>query len=142
MPGVKKVVQVKDTGVAVVADTWWRAKKALDALPIVWDEGQNATQSSGDHRRMLKEGLEATATNGDRQNGDALKAIADAAKKVEAIYSTPFLAHAPLEMMNCTVKLSADRADAWVPTQNLEGVAGGAVGIVGDSARQVRNPSP
>ena len=46
MPGVKKVVRVKDTAVAVVADTWWRAKKALDALPIVWDEGPNATQSS------------------------------------------------------------------------------------------------
>jgi isoquinoline 1-oxidoreductase beta subunit len=121
MPGVKKVVQVKDTAVAVVADTWWRAKKALDALPVVWDEGENATKSSATIADMLKEGLEATTTNGDRQNGDALKAIADAPKKVEATYSTPFLAHAPLEMMNCTVKLSKDRADAWVPTQNLEG---------------------
>jgi isoquinoline 1-oxidoreductase beta subunit len=120
MPGVKKVVKVKDSGVAVVADTWWRAKKALDALPIVWDEGPNATKSSATIAEMLKEGLTATATNGERQNGDALKAIAEAPKKLEATYSTPFLAHAPLEMMNCTVKLSADRADAWVPTQNLE----------------------
>jgi isoquinoline 1-oxidoreductase beta subunit len=120
MPGVKKVVRVKDTGVAVVADTWWRAKKALDALAVVWDEGPNATQSSATIAALLKEGLDATATNGERQNGDALKAIAEAPKKVEAVYSTPFLAHAPLEMMNCTVKLSADRADAWVPTQNLE----------------------
>jgi isoquinoline 1-oxidoreductase beta subunit len=120
MPGVKKVVRVKDTGVAVVADTWWRAKKALDALAVVWDEGPNATQSSATIAALLKEGLDATATNGERQNGDALKAIAEAPKKIEAVYSTPFLAHAPLEMMNCTVKLSADRADAWVPTQNLE----------------------
>jgi isoquinoline 1-oxidoreductase subunit beta len=120
MPGVKKVVRVKESGVAVVADTWWRAKKALEALPIVWDEGPNATQSSATIAAMLKEGLTATATNGERQNGDALKAIAEAPKKVEAVYATPFLAHAPLEMMNCTVKLSADRADAWVPTQNLE----------------------
>ena len=120
MPGVKKVVKVKETGVAVVADTWWRAKKALDALPIVWDEGENATKSSATIAEMMKEGLTATTTNGDRQNGDALKAIAEAPKKLEATYSTPFLAHAPLEMMNCTVKLSADRADAWVPTQNLE----------------------
>jgi isoquinoline 1-oxidoreductase beta subunit len=120
MPGVKKVVRVKDSGVAVVADTWWRAKKALEALPIVWDEGENASKSSATIAEMMKEGLSATATNGERQNGDALKAIADAPKKVEAVYSTPFLAHAPLEMMNCTVKLSADRADAWVPTQNLE----------------------
>jgi len=120
MPGVKKVVKVKDTGVAVVADTWWRAKKALDALPIVWDEGENASKSSATIADMLKEGLEATATNGERKNGDALKAIAEAPKKVEAVYSTPFLSHATMEMMNCTVKLSADRADAWVPTQNLE----------------------
>lgn len=120
MPGVKKVVRVKDTGVAVVADTWWRAKKALDALPIVWDEGPNASQSSATIADMLKDGLTATATNGERKNGDALKAISEAAKKVDAVYSTPFLAHAPMEMMNCTVKLSADRADAWVPTQNLE----------------------
>ena len=120
MPGVKKVVRVKESGVAVVADTWWRAKKALDALPIVWDEGPNATQSSATIAAMLKEGLDATATNGERQNGDAIKAIAEAPRKIEAVYSTPFLAHAPLEMMNCTVKISADRADAWVPTQNLE----------------------
>jgi isoquinoline 1-oxidoreductase beta subunit len=120
MPGVKKVVRVKDTGVAVVADTWWRAKKALDALPIVWDEGENATKSSATIADMLKEGLASVTTNGDRKNGDALKAIAEAPKKVEAIYSTPFLSHATMEMMNCTVKLSADRADAWVPTQNLE----------------------
>jgi isoquinoline 1-oxidoreductase subunit beta len=120
MPGVKKVVRVKESAVAVVADTWWRAKKALDALPIVWDEGENASQSSATIAALLQEGLTATATNGAVKNGDALKAIAEAPKKVEATYSTPFLAHAPLEMMNCTVKLSADRADAWVPTQNLE----------------------
>ena len=120
MPGVKKVVKVKDTGVAVVADTWWRAKKALDALPIVWDEGDNASKSSATIADMLKDGLDSATTNGDRRNGDVMKAIADAPKKVEAVYSTPFLAHATMEMMNCTVKLSADRADAWVPTQNLE----------------------
>ena len=120
MPGVKKVVRVKDSAVAVVADTWWRAKKALDAMPIVWDEGVSASQSSATIAEMLKDGLTATATNGERKNGDALKAIAEAAKKIDAVYSTPFLAHAPMEMMNCTVKLSADRADAWVPTQNLE----------------------
>src|SRR5207245_114781 len=80
MPGVKKVVRVKDTAVAVVADTWWRAKKALDALPIVWDEGEAASKSSATIADMLKEGLNATTTNGDRQNGDALKAIGEAAK--------------------------------------------------------------
>jgi isoquinoline 1-oxidoreductase beta subunit len=120
MPGVKKVVRVKDTAVAVVADTWWRAKKALDALPVVWDEGENASKSSATIADLLKDGLNATATNGDRKNGDVLKAISEAPKKVEAVYATPFLAHATMEVMNCTVKLSGDRADAWVPTQNLE----------------------
>jgi isoquinoline 1-oxidoreductase beta subunit len=120
MPGVQKVVKVKDTAVAVVADTWWHAKKALDALPIVWDEGAAASQSSATIAYMLRDGLNATATNGDRQNGDALKAIGEAAKKLEAVYATPFLAHATMEVMNCTVKLSADKAEAWVPTQNLE----------------------
>ncbi len=120
MPGVMKVVKVKDTGVAVVADTWWRAKTALDALPIVWDEGPNASASSATIDAMLKEGLTATATNGERQNGDALNAIAGAAKKVEAVYSTPFLSHACMEMMNATVRLTPDKAELWVPTQNAE----------------------
>jgi len=120
LPGVRKVVKVKDTAVAVVADTWWRAKSALDALPIVWDEGANASVSSATIAEQLKEGLTASAINGSRQNGDALKAIEDAAKKVEAVYGTPFLAHATMEPMNATVRLSADKAEAWVPSQNVE----------------------
>src|SRR6201747_3136436 len=87
---------------------------------MVWDEGPNASKSSATIAEMLKDGLNASATNGDRRNGDAPKAIAEAATKIEAVYSTPFLAHACMEVMNCTVKLSADKAEAWVPTQNLE----------------------
>jgi isoquinoline 1-oxidoreductase beta subunit len=120
MPGVRKVVKVKDTGVAVVADTWWHAKNALDALPVVWDEGAGAAQSDATIADHLKEGLGATATNGSRQNGDAIKTIETAAKKVEAVYRTPFLAHATMEPMNATVKISADKAEAWVPSQNVE----------------------
>ena len=111
---------MKDSAVAVVADTWWRAKTALDALPIVWDEGQHASQSSATIAEYLKEGLTATATNGERRNGDARNAIAGAAKKVEAVYSTPFLSHACMEMMNATVRLSPDKAEVWVATQNAE----------------------
>jgi isoquinoline 1-oxidoreductase subunit beta len=120
MPGVRKVVKVKDTGIAVVADTWWRAKSALDALPIVWDEGAGAKQSDATIAEHLKEGLTATTINGTRQNGDAPKAIQGAAKKVEAVYSTPFLAHACMEPMNATVRLSADKAEVWVASQNVE----------------------
>ena len=120
LPGVRRVVKVNDSTVAVVADTWWRAKSALDALPIVWDEGSGASQSSATIAEHLKEGLTAQSAYAARKEGDALKAIEGAAKKVEAIYSTPFLAHATMEPMNCTARVSADRAEVWVPTQNGE----------------------
>jgi isoquinoline 1-oxidoreductase beta subunit len=119
-PGRPRAVRVNDATVAVVANTWWRAKAALDALPIVWDEGAGATESSATIAERLKEGLSAQVVHAFRNEGDALKAIAGAAKKVEAVYSTPFLAHATMEPMNCTVKLSADKAEVWVPTQNAE----------------------
>ena len=113
-------MKVNDATVAVVADTWWHAKTALDALPIVWDEGAGATQSSATIAEHLKEGLTASAAYASRNEGDALKAIDGAAKKVEAVYSTPFLAHATMEPMNCTARVTADRAEVWVPTQNAE----------------------
>jgi len=113
-------VQVDERTVAVVADTWWHAKTALDALPIVWDEGEGATQSSAKIAEHLAGGLTAPNAYADRNEGDALKAIEGAAKRVEAVYSTPFLAHATMEPMNCTARVTADRAEAWVPTQNAE----------------------
>jgi isoquinoline 1-oxidoreductase beta subunit len=119
-PGVKGVVKVDAESVAVVADTWWHAKTALDALPIVWDEGPGAATSSAQIAEHLREGLTATNAFALRNEGDALKAIAGSAKKVEAVYSTPFLAHATMEPMNCTALVSAGRAEAWVPTQNAE----------------------
>ena len=119
-PGVKRVVKVNGSTVAVVADTWWHAKTALDALPIVWDEGPNATQTSATIVERLQEGLTAPSAYAFRSEGDALKAIGEAAKKVEAVYSTPFLAHSTMEPMNCTVKVTSDRAECWVPTQNGE----------------------
>ncbi len=120
MPGVKKAVKVNDTTVAVVADTWWHAKTALDALPIVWDEGPNATRTSAQIADHLKEGLAAQEAYAMRNEGDAQKAIAAAPTKVEAVYRTPFLAHATMEPMNCTVRIGTDKAEAWVPTQNGE----------------------
>ena len=95
MKGVKKVVQVGDSAVAVVADTWWHAKTALDALPIVWDEGANAKVSSASIADLLKEGLDAEQAFVGNQNGDVKAALAGAAKKVEAVYSYPYQNHAP-----------------------------------------------
>src|SRR6266545_3890692 len=121
MPGVRRVVKVNDGAVAVVADTWWRAKTALEALPIVWDEGANAAQSSATIAERLKAGLTADDAFADTNIGDALKVIASAPKKVEAVYSTPFLSHATMEPMNCTAKVAADRVEVWTATQSAEG---------------------
>ena len=118
--GVKGVVKVNDHAVAVVADTWWRAKNALENLPIDWDLGPNAKVSSSTIAAQLREGLEADGDFWQRKEGDAPAAIAAAAKKVEAVYYTPFVAHTTMEPMNCTVRITADRAEAWVPTQNAE----------------------
>jgi isoquinoline 1-oxidoreductase beta subunit len=121
MPGVKGVVKVHDDAVAVVADSWWRAKTALDALTIAWDEGANASQSSATIAERLKDGLSADDAFADTNDGDALNVIAGAAKKVEAVYSTPFLAHATMEPMNCTAVIKGDKVEVWTATQSAEG---------------------
>jgi isoquinoline 1-oxidoreductase beta subunit len=120
MPGVRHVVPVGDSAVAVVADTWWQAKTALDQLPIVWDEGPNAKVSSATIAEMLKAGLDADQAFVANQNGDAKAALAGAAKKIEAVYAYPFQNHAPMEPMNATARYTADRCEVWVPTQNGE----------------------
>jgi isoquinoline 1-oxidoreductase subunit beta len=120
MPGVRHVVPVGDSAVAVVADTWWQAKTALDALPIAWDEGANAKVSSATIAQTLEAGLGADQAFVNNQNGDARAAIAAAAKKVEAVYAYPFQNHAPMEPMNATAKYTPDRCEVWVPTQNGE----------------------
>ncbi|TFV79801.1 xanthine dehydrogenase family protein molybdopterin-binding subunit [Bradyrhizobium frederickii] len=121
MKGVKKVVKVGDTAVAVVADTWWHAKTALDALPIVWDEGENAKVSSESIAKWLTEGLDdAQPAYVGNKNGDAKAAIASAAKKVEAVYSYPYQNHATMEPMNATALYTADKCEVWCGTQNGE----------------------
>jgi isoquinoline 1-oxidoreductase beta subunit len=121
MPGVKRVVKVHDDAVAVVADSWWRAKTALDALPVAWDEGAGGSQSSATIAERLREGLTAGDAFADTNIGDAPKAIAGAAKKIEAVYSTPFLAHATMEPMNCTAVVDNGKVEVWTATQSAEG---------------------
>ena len=120
MKGVRKVVQVGDTGVAVVADTWWRAKSALDALPVVWDEGPNAKLSSADITATLQEGLTAEKAFVGNQAGDVKAAIAGAAKVVEATYSFPYQHHATMEPMNATALWTPEKCEVWTATQNAE----------------------
>jgi isoquinoline 1-oxidoreductase beta subunit len=120
MKGVKKVVRVGDSAVAVVADTWWHAKTALDALPVVWDEGPHAKVSSADIATMLKAGLDAEQAFVGNQAGNAKAAIASAPSKIEAVYSYPFLNHACMEPMNATARYTPDKCEVWVPTQDGE----------------------
>src|SRR5947208_3753414 len=121
MKGVKKVVRVNDSTVAVVADTWWHAKTALDALPIVWDEGENAKVSSESIAKWLTEGLDnAQPAYIGNQNGDAKAAIASAVKKVEALYNYPYQNHATMEPMNATALHTTDKCEVWCGTQNGE----------------------
>ena len=120
MPGVKKVVKVGDNAVAVVADSWWRARKALDALPIVWDEGENVKVSSASIAQWLKEGLDADEAFVGNKSGDAKATLGGAAKVIEATYSYPYQSHAPMEPMNATALYTADKCTVWCPTQNGE----------------------
>jgi isoquinoline 1-oxidoreductase beta subunit len=115
VPGVRHVVEI-ERGVAVVADGFWPAKKGREALEIVWDEGPLAALDSGkqgDEYAELakKEGAVA------RKDGDAAAALEKAAKKFEAVYDLPYLAHATMEPMNCTADVRADRCEVWTGTQ-------------------------
>src|ERR1700742_2461665 len=120
MKGVKKVVKVGDTAVAVVADTFWHAKTALDALPIVWDEGENAKVSSASIAKWLSEGLEGGPAYVGNSNGDVNTALAGAVKKVEAVYSYPYQNHAAMEPLNATALYTQDKCEVWCGTQNGE----------------------
>lgn len=119
-PGVKKVVRVGEDAVAVVADTWWRAKTALDDLPIEWDEGPGKAVSSADIAAMLEDGLNAKEAFVGNKAGDFGAALASAAKTVIADYAYPYLAHATMEPMNATALWTPQRCEVWCPTQNGE----------------------
>jgi isoquinoline 1-oxidoreductase subunit beta len=136
-PGVKKVVQVGDSAVAVVADTWWHAKTALDALPITWDEGANAKTSSADVAQMLKAGLTADDAVAANKVGDVKVALAGAARTIEAVYSYPHQNHACMEVMNATALYTAQRCEVWCPTQNGEAAFAATVEASGLPAAQV-----
>jgi isoquinoline 1-oxidoreductase beta subunit len=115
---IKGVVQIVrlDDAVAVVADHMAAAQKGLAALDIKWDAGQNAGLGMADIIGQLDAASKNPGVVG-RKEGDVEKAMAGAAKKVEAIYQVPFLAHATMEPMNCTVHVRSDGCDVWVGIQ-------------------------
>lgn len=113
--GVRQVVRLDDA-VAVIADHMWAAKKGIAALDVRWDEGANANVSTRDIIQQLEAAAQKSGVVA-RQDGDFVKAVAGAAKRVEALYQVPFLAHAPMEPMNCTVYIHEDVCDLWLGTQ-------------------------
>jgi len=129
MPGVKDVLQIS-SGVAVVADGFWNARKGRDALTIEWDEGANAKLSSAGITEKLKALAEKPGADA-RKEGDAAKALDGATKKIEAVYEVPYLAHATMEPMNCTAHVRKDGCDVWVGTQGQTLAQRTAAGITG-----------
>ena len=115
IPGVHQVVRLADA-VAVVAEHMWAAQQGVAALDIRWDEGPNAQLTTADIVRQLDAASQKPGVVA-RKDGDVAQAMAGAARKIEAIYQVPFLAHATMEPVNCTVHVRPDGCDVWVGTQ-------------------------
>ncbi len=115
IPGVRQIVRLDDA-VAVVADDTWTARKGLAALDIHWDEGPNAMLSTADIVQQLAAASQRSGVVA-RDEGNVEEAIAGAAQRVEAVYEVPFLAHATMEPINCTVHVRPDGCDLWLGTQ-------------------------
>jgi isoquinoline 1-oxidoreductase beta subunit len=129
VPGVRQIVRLDDV-VAVVADHMWAAKQGLAALDIRWDDGPNATLTTADVVRELAKASESGGVIA-RKDGDPESALAGAAKKVEATYESPFLAHATMEPMNCTVHVRTDSCEVWTGSQVVSRVQATAAEVTG-----------
>lgn len=124
--GVRTIVALPNA-VAIVADSYWEAQKAVRALPVEWDHGGNENVSSASIAKFLDEGLSAKDAPVARNDGDVEKALSGAAQTISAEYRVPYLSHAAMEPMNCTVRFNADGTlDVWAPTQNAEAILGAA----------------
>jgi len=129
VPGVRQIVQLDDA-VAVVADHMWAAKQGSAALDIRWEDGPNAQVSTADVVEGLAKASETAGVTA-RKDGDPASALAGAAKKVEAVYESPFLAHATMEPMNCTVHVRRDGCEVWTGSQVLSRARAAAAKVTG-----------
>ena len=136
MPGFIATV-LTSSGVVVVADSWWRARKARDQLKIDWDDGPNATLNDAKIAQVLRKGAEAEGRVA-RNDGDAAAAIKSAPRVVRADYELPLLAHATLEPQNCTADVRADSAEIYVPTQVQQIAQAAAAKAAGLDPKQVK----
>src|SRR5208282_2926835 len=136
VPGVKDVIQVSG-GVAVIADNTWNALQGRKQLEITWDEGANGAVSTASISRMFEEKTQMPGANA-RKEGDAAAGLASGAKRLDAVYEAPFLAHAPMEPMNCTAVVNADSCEVWAPTQMQTPARAGAAQILGLAPEKVK----
>ena len=136
MRGVKRVVKGEDW-VAVVADNWWRANQALKALPVEWEKSDNDAVTSDSIKAFLRTGIDAKEAPVARKDGDFDKAIAGAAKVVEAEYYAPYLNHATMEPQTATALVKDDSLEVWVGTQNGESTIAAASEASGVPLNQV-----
>jgi isoquinoline 1-oxidoreductase beta subunit len=136
MPGFIATV-LTSSGVVVVADSWWRARKARDQLQIDWDAGPNADLNDAKIAQMLRKGAQGGGRVA-RNDGDAAAAIKSATRVVRADYELPLLAHATLEPQNCTADVRADSAEIHVPTQVPQIAQAAAAKAAGLDPKQVK----
>jgi isoquinoline 1-oxidoreductase subunit beta len=136
LKGVRHVVPLPGA-VAVVADNWWRAKQAVDGLPVTWDDGQNGKVSSASIAEFLHGGLAAPEAAVLRAHGDVDAGLAKAATRIEAQYAVPFLSHATMEPQNCTAHVTPEKVEIWVPTQSGEAALAAAAGAAEMSPEKI-----
>jgi isoquinoline 1-oxidoreductase beta subunit len=117
--GVRKVVPLEHA-VAVIAEDWWRAKKAAEALELTWDAGEQGSISSESIAAHLRSGLAAAEAGTGRSEGDFAAAFAETDRRIEADYAVPFLAHATMEPQNATAQVRGNEVEVWAPVQNGE----------------------
>ncbi|RFU49532.1 xanthine dehydrogenase family protein molybdopterin-binding subunit [Paraburkholderia sp. DHOC27] len=136
IPGVRQVVKA-DNAVAVIGDHTWAAKRGLAALDVQWNEGAGAKVSM----QQIVDDLSAAADHGTgavaRKDGDVTKAFSDAKTRVDAVYQQPFLAHATMEPVNCTVHVRPDGCDIWLGTQVPTRIVDTAVAVTGLPADKI-----
>lgn len=128
--GVVRVIELEDS-VAVVADNYWRAKQALALVNATFTETENDNVSSADIAARFDKELAESNGSEDKEVGDTDRALEEAVDVIEANYRVPYLAHAAMEPMNCTVHIQGDRAEMWTSTQDALGMRGRVASVAG-----------
>ena len=134
-PGVHSVVEFSgeeiEAGIAVVADSYWHARTALDAMPIEWDEGTHGSDSSEEFFRSSRATLDEPGAKVVTRKGDPEAVLKNTSQVVEAIYEVPYLDHTVMEPFNCTAQVTSNRVDIWVGSQDPENAAIDASKVTG-----------